>query len=220
MPSMRLSTSQGVLAATESLPSGATLVIHDCSWESYEQLLDSIGDRPGLRISYDHGRLEILSPSRKHERYSRIPDLIVAIYCEIRGLKCELYGHTTWKLKGVSKGVEPDACYYVRNAERVIGETEIRLESHPPPDIAVEIDMTNSSLQKFVIYSALSVPEIWRFDGRTFTFYALEDGKYAEIPESRQLPGFTGAMLLEAIQDSETRGQTSALKAFRQRLRK
>jgi len=63
------------------------------------------------------------------------------------------------------------------------------------------------------------VPEVWRYDGRAFTFYSLKLGEYTEVRESRQLPGLTGAMLLEAIEDSQARGPIAAVKAFRRRIR-
>jgi Uma2 family endonuclease len=219
MPSMSLATSRDVFAAAKLLPLGASMIIHDFGWRDYEQLLEAIGDCSGLRVCYDSGRLEIVSPSPKHDRYSRAPDLIVAAFCEVRGLNYQLYGSATWKLKALGKGVEPDACYYVKNVDRVLGEDDIRLETHPPPDICVEVDITNSSLRKLSIYAALSVPEVWRYDGRTFAFYTLRQGKYVETPESGQLPGLTGLMLLEAIEDCRTRGPIVAIKAFRHRLR-
>ena len=216
---MSLTTSQDVLIAAERLPSGATLVIHEFSWEDYERLLESLSERRSLRVSYDCGRLEILSTSALHERYGTTVDLVAFVFSEVRGLNLQSYGNTTWKSKAVDKGVEPDACYYVKNADRVIGEKDIRLETHPPPDIAVEIDITNSSLRKLSIYAALAVPEVWRYDDRTCTFFALIGSKYTVIGESRQLPGLTGPMLLEAIKDCGARGQMAALKAFRRRLR-
>jgi Uma2 family endonuclease len=219
MPFMSLATSQDVFAAAEHIPMGSALVVHDFGWQDYEQLLEFIGDRPGFRISYDCGRLEIVSPSPKHDNYSRSPDLFVAAFCELRGHNLQIYGSATWKSEGLHKAVEADACYYVKNAERVVGAKDIRLGTHPPPDIAVEIDITNSSLNKLSIYAALSIPEVWRYDGRTFTFYSLKSDKYQEARESLQLPGLTGAMLLEALQDTEARGPIAALKAFRRRIR-
>jgi Uma2 family endonuclease len=154
MPSMTLSTSQEVFAAARHLPWEAMLVIHDFAWDDYEELLEVIGDRPGLRVSYDDGRLEILSPSPKHDKFSRVPDIFVTAFCEVRGLNCEVYGSATWKSRELGKGVEADACYYVKNAYRVVGKKDIQLGSDPPPDIAVEIDISNSSLKKLAIYAA------------------------------------------------------------------
>ena len=215
---MSLTDSQNAFAAAAHLRPGSALVIHDFGWQDYEQLLGAFGDRPGLRVSYDSGRLEILSPSPKHDTYSRRLDLFVAAFCEVRGLRCECYGSATWKSPKLGKGVEADACYYVRNADRVIGGEDIGLDTHPPPDIAVEIDFTGSSSMKLSIYGALAVPEVWGYDGQSFVFYTLKEGSYSEIPASLQLPGLTPTMLLAALEDCDARGSIAAVKAFRRRL--
>ena len=219
MPSMSLATSHDVFDAAIHLPLGAALVVHDFTWRNYEQLLEAIGDRPGFRVSYNGGKLEIVSPSPKHDKYSRVTDLFVAAFCEVRQIDFQVFGSATWSSKSLNKGVEADACYYVRNAGRVIGAKGINLETHGPPDIAVEIDLTDSSLSKISIYADISVPEVWRYDGRAFTFYSLQDGKYSTIPSSFQLPGLTGGMLLKAIEECDAHGPIAAIKRFRRRLR-
>jgi Uma2 family endonuclease len=204
--------------AIEHLPDGATLVVHDVSWDDYEHFLDDLSDRPRLRVSYDRGRLEIMTPLPEHETYGRFIDRMVSVYAELRDLTVESYGSATWKRRALARGVEPDACYYAVNAHRIIGKHHrIDLESDPPPDIVVEIDITNESLAKFGIYAALSVPEIWRYDGREMRFYELADGVYHEVLESRSMPGLKPATMAEALEQSRTHGQTASLRAFRQR---
>jgi Uma2 family endonuclease len=219
MLSMSLRTTHGeVLDAGEHLPESATLVVPQFHWDDYELLLQALAERSRLRVSYDCGRLEILSPSNRHEKYARFFDFLVLAVCEARGLTLEALGHTTWKKRALGKGVEPDACYYIKNANRIIGKFELDLETDPPPDIAVEVDLTSGSLRKFSIYAALSVPEMWRYDGQTVRLYVLTDGKYEEAAVSTFLPDLTGQMLVEAIATSDREGQISALKAFRQRI--
>lgn len=204
--------------AVEHLPDGATLVVHDVSWDDYEHVLDDLSDRPRLRISYDRGRLEIMTPLPEHDTYSRLIDAMVRAYAELRDLTVESYGGATWKRRALARGVEPDECYYTISADRIIGKHHrIDLESDPPPDIVVEIDITNESLSKFGIYAALSVLEIWRYDGRVMQFYELADGAYGEVSESRSFPGLNPATLAAALEQSKTEGQTVALRAFRQR---
>jgi Uma2 family endonuclease len=209
-----------VLEATEHMPLGSILVVHDFSWDDYELLIQDLDGRRNPRLSYDCGRLEVVSPTRWHESYDRLIDGFVREFCEAHGLEVEAYGQATWKLKAVGKGSEGDCCYYIQNARKVIGKDEIPLESNPPPDIVVEIDLTTDSRRKFGIYAGLGVPEIWIFDGKSFYFYELVDAKYREIPASKCLPGLTGAPMLEAFAIARTHGQTEALKAFRRLIRK
>ena len=92
-------------------------------------------------------------------------------------------------------------------------------EVDPPPDIAVEIDITNSSLRKFSTYAALGVPEIWRYDREIVHFYGLVSGSFVETEHSRLLPGLTGQIMVETIRASAELGQTEAFKTFRKRIR-
>ena len=182
-------------------------------------MLKDLSDRPGLRVSYDRGKLEIMTPLPEHEEYARFIDLLVYVMAEELDLKLQSYGSATWKRRRLARGVEPDACYYVATADGVIGKREIDLESDPPPDIVVEIDVTNESLSKFSIYAALAVPEIWWYDGTRVQFYERAGDRYGEISESRFLAGLTPAILAGALEHNKTQGQTAALRTFRQRKR-
>ena len=215
MTSVTLPITSEILDATEHLPVGATLVIPQVTWDDYERLLEELAERPHLRVNYDCGRLEIVSPLSEHENYARFIDQIVVVFSDTFNLEVEHRGSTTWKKRALEKGAEPDSCYYVSNARRIIGRGNIDLESDPPPDIVVEIDTTSKSLKKFSIYAALSVPEIWRYDGKTVCLYKLTHTRYVEIAESRFFHSITGPILAEFIEMSKTQGHTKARNAFR-----
>jgi Uma2 family endonuclease len=159
-----------------------------------------------------------MSPLPEHEVYARFIDDLVRVWSDAMHLNLEKRGSATWKKQSLSSGVEPDACYFVQNADRIIGKRPINLESDPPPDIAVEIDVTNESSSGFSIYAALSVPEIWRYDGTSVVFYSLTEDSYREISESLGLPGLKPSAVAEALEHSKTAGQSVALRRFRQRL--
>ena len=181
--------------AIEHLPEGATLVFHESNWAEYEHLLEDLIGHPHLRVFYDRGKLEIMSPLSEHESYARLIDDLVRAFTQRAGLPLEKYGGTTWRKAQLEQGVEPDCCYYVISAEFIIGKRRIDLDVDPAPDIAVEIDITNESLSKFPAYAGLGVHELWRYDGRRLEFYGLSGGSYALITESRVLPGLTPAKL-------------------------
>jgi Uma2 family endonuclease len=212
MRPMSLQTTDEILNAVDHLPIGASLVMHGVSWEDYEHLLTELEERPHFRVSFDRGRLEIMSPSARHERYARFLDGVVREFANAHKLAVEMVGQTTWK-RALARGVEPDCCYYVKNVDHIIAR-DLDLETDPPPDIAVEIDLTNSSLRKLNIYAALGVPEMWRFNGKALQVYELSGGQYVEIDAGRFLPGLTGRTLGDLINRSWTVGQTQALEEF------
>jgi Uma2 family endonuclease len=150
----------------ERLPAGALLRLPNVAWDEYEHLLSQMAIHPGHRLSYDRGRLIIVSPSAEHEEYKESIHSMARVMAEELGVTLETRGATTFKSEQLKKGVEPDTCLYVQNAVHIIGQRTITLGVDPPPDVAVEIDMSNDSLYKFSVYVALGVPEIWRYDGQ------------------------------------------------------
>jgi Uma2 family endonuclease len=214
---MRSRTSE-YLDAIDHLPPGATLTIPG-SWDDYEDLLNDRGDRPALRVSYNEGKLEVMTPLPEHEAYKEVLADLARAFADENGLLLEKRGSTTWKRRSMQKGVEPDTCFYVANASRIAGKRTIDLESDPPPDIVVEIDITNESLGKFSIYAALGVPEIWRYDATRVQMYRLASGSYLGVDASSFLTGLTSALLTEFLDVSKAETQTRTLQMFRERLR-
>jgi Uma2 family endonuclease len=204
------------LDAIAQLPMGATLLLWRVSWEEYEALLSDLTEWPGLRVSYDAGRVEIMSPSLEHEEYKdTIFSLTRVLALELR-IKVESRGSATYKQKRLAKGAEPDTSFYVQNVARIFGKRRIDLTVDPPPDVVVEIDTTNESLGKFRIYAALGVPEIWRYDGRVAQFFQLAGTDYEEIENSCAFPMLTASVLTEFVELSKTQGQSDALDAIRE----
>lgn len=210
---------QNYLEAVEHLPADAVLVLHGVSWAEYEELLMDLENWPGMRVTYKSGRLEVMSPSPKHEKIRVFIDHLVAAFCDDRGIAMENLGSTTFKREQDEHGAEPDVCFYVTNVEGIIGKDEVNPDSDPLPDVVVEIDISNESASKFEIYASFRVPEIWRYEGKRMRLYRLTGQKYAEISDSPFFPGLTATMLTDFIEQSRTRGRTSAIAAFRDWLR-
>lgn len=207
------------LEAIEHLPDGAMLRLEHISWDEYEDLLEELTEFPGVRVSYDNGRVEIMSPLPEHEDYKDLIYSMARIFAEEMSLNLETRGSTTFKRKGALKGAEPDASFYVQNADSMVGRGAADRGVDAPPDIAVEVDITNESLSKLPIYAALGVPEIWRYDGKQTCIYHLEFEDYVEGQASRSFHGLTAQAITDAIEQSKTQGQTAALAAFRQWVR-
>jgi Uma2 family endonuclease len=203
----------------ERLPAGALLRLQNVGWDEYEHLLTQMDSHPGHRLSYDRGRLIIVSPSFEHELYKEFAHILIFILSEEMGLTIETAGATTFKNKLLKKGLEPDTCVYVQNAAQVIGKRRIMLGVDPPPDVAVEIDMSNDSLDKFPVYAEIGVPEIWRYDGKVAHFYKLAGENYEVMHDSIAFPGFTAQDFGQYLERSSVEGQTAAATAFRKLLR-
>ena len=215
---MATATMTDYLDAIEHLPAGANLRLPGVGWDEYEELLSQLGDRAGLRVSYDAGRLQVITLTPEHEEYKESILRLAQVLAEEMNTPLETRGSATYRRKRKAKGAEPDTSFYVQNAARLIGKRQIDLEVDPPPDVVVEIDLSHESAGKFPIYAALGVPEIWLYDGAQARMYELTAGSYQETPRSLAFPVLTGAALTEFLAQSKTIGQSAALAAFRQQL--
>lgn len=203
------------------LPENASVTFHDVSWDEYEELLEQVGEAPGLRISYDNGSLQVMTISSEHDKYAFfINSLIAGIRLRLR-MNILAFGSATMRKRKRKKGNEPDACFYVQTASVIGNRIQLDFETDPPPDIAVEIDVHHESRSKFPIYAALGVPEIWRYDGKAMTIYLLakaaadiDASLYFEQETSAALPILSAQILTETIERMRRDGELNALLAF------
>ncbi len=149
--------------------SNKSLLLTDISWQEYELFLQDFEERAGWRLAFDEGKLEIMPPTLNHEKYSFNFQIFVVAYCEHFDLTVEGAGSTTFRRENIGKGIEPDKCFYVQSAKKIIGKN-IPAKEYPMPDVAVEIDITTESLDKLPIYAALKVKEVWIYDGKKLSF--------------------------------------------------
>jgi Uma2 family endonuclease len=198
----------------DKLPPASTLILRDIGWEEYEELLDALGEAKGLRISYDQGTLQIMTLSTRHEKYARLIDNLVSLFSITMRIKVLCYGSATMKKQDKLRGAEPDSCFYVQNADLVGRKSDIDFSIDPPPDIVVEVDLGHDSISKFPVYSALGVPEIWRYDGELMTIYHLVQERYVTAPASRALPALSTNTLTEFLSRNNNEDQYEVLLAF------
>jgi Uma2 family endonuclease len=205
--------------ATVVSPAEQHIVLENITWDVYESILAAHRDRSVPRFTYDRGSLEIMSPSPEHERLKHVVALFVEVVAEELSINVEGLGSTTFRREDLQRGFEPDACFYVQNAGRVRGKTELDLTVDPPPDIVIEIDLTSPSLAKFPIFAQLGVPEVWRYNGRRWQIFRRRDATYVEPAESLALPGLTAEMLTDFLAESRTLDRLDWLRQVRTRVR-
>lgn len=175
------------------------LLLRGVGWDAYLRALDIVDNR-GARLAYDQGDLEFMSPSPEHERLGYLLGKFVDILSEELEIPVYDLGSTTFRRQDLDRGIEPDACFYIANADRVRDKPRLDLSIDPPPDLAIEVDVTSSSLDRMGIYAALGVPELWRFDGEVLRIYGLgPERNYREEGASRSFPGLPVAGLPELI---------------------
>lgn len=206
------------MTATLINPS-SLMVLRGINWSTYQALIHDLESEPSKRLTYDQGVLEIMVPLPPHERYKSLMGRIVEVTTEETATEIASLGSTTWSREDLQKGLEADECFYIQNELAVRGKEAIDLTVDPPPDLAIEVDHTQSSLNRLEIYAAIGVPEVWRFDGETLTLYRLINGQYQPQEASTVLPLLNRADILQFLQKSQTMGETSWARELRQWVR-
>jgi Uma2 family endonuclease len=191
------------------------VVIRGVGWQGYQALLSLVGNQP-VRLTYDRGDVELMSPLFKHERNRSLLARMVEILTEELGIPLMSAGATTLKREDLDRGLEADASFYVGDLFRVRDTDNLDLAIDPPPDLAIEIEITRSVLNRLGVYGALGVPEIWRFDGRKLRILDRQpDGSYREIPKSEALPWISIEEIARFVQLEEIRDETLWARKFR-----
>ena len=197
-------------------PAEQRTYLRNISWQLFENLLTEIGDDGITRLAYYQGTLEFMTPLPEHERPIRRIDALVVALATGLNLPLDLLGSTTIKRADLKAGKEPDACYYIQNEYLIRNKSQLDFTQDPPPDLAVEVDITNSSIDRLDLYAALGVPELWYYDGEIITFYYLENGNYNMIDRSVSFPILSPLKVLEFLNDCRSLGLSATIRSFRE----
>ncbi len=180
------------------------VVIDHVSWETYEGLLADMMDARSPRLTYDRGTLEIMTISFEHEELSVILAMIAELVAEEKGTEFRPAGSTTFRRKDVKRGLEPDKCFYLQNADRIPGKKELDLRVDPPPDLVIEVEITSPAVSKLSIYAVFGVPEVWLTDGQSVRILRLSAGEYKPSHQSGVLPPLTDSDLSGFLEQYKT----------------
>ncbi|AFZ33321.1 protein of unknown function DUF820 (plasmid) [Gloeocapsa sp. PCC 7428] len=163
------------------------VVLRGVSWEAYLQILDALPQSRGSRLTYDNEVLEITVPLEDHEFSVRLIECFLRTLVELMRMRIKTIGSTTMNYPQLKKGAEPDSAYYIQNQSLVKGRN-VDFSQDPPPDLVVEVDITHTDIAKNQFYSRIGVPEFWRFDGKIWRIYQLQEGVYVEVEVSPTFP--------------------------------
>ncbi|MEB3282693.1 MAG: Uma2 family endonuclease [Lyngbya sp.] len=163
---------------------GSVVTIPNVNWQEFEAILQELGEKRSSRVVYSHNTLEIMVPLPEQELSTDLISDLIKMLLKFLGKRYESFRSTTFKKEGIA-GVEPDACFYIKNYQQMINRR--RLEPNdPPPDLAIEVDVTSQTT--LAAYEALEVPELWIFTLGKLGIYLFENGKYILSETSPNFP--------------------------------
>ncbi|MFM5892612.1 MAG: Uma2 family endonuclease [Dolichospermum sp.] len=196
------------------VPPGQRVILENVTWKELETIIAELGEHRAARIAYDRGILEIMSPLPEHQFDKEIISDLVKALLEELNIEFRCLGSTTFKNQFMAQGIEPDQCFYIQNEAVIRGKKRLDLTIDPPPDLALEIDITSRT--HLNIYQGLKVPEVWRFENGILQINVLENGVYVESKSSLNFPNLPLiAVIPQYLEKSRTIGRNATLKAFR-----
>lgn len=204
---------------TIELAPGSEIVLCQQTWEDYEQLLEQRQDKAGLRVEFDGttGEIRIMSPLPEHAKHSSTLANLVRSTLQYEERDWDEYHPLTLK-RFKQQGLEPDFCFYVQNRKSILGLARIDLEVSPPPDLAIEIDVT--SLTKIASYEPICVPEVWIFRNGSLLIYIFDGKTYRDSDRSLLFPDLPVKALVPKYVDRAWKaGSSVALREFERYLR-
>jgi Uma2 family endonuclease len=185
-------------------PADQIVLLHNVSWGTYLRLLEDLGGQSAPRVTFDNGEMEIMSPTSEHEELNRTVARFVEAVTAALDLDIRSVGSTTFSREDLQRGFEPDSGFYIESAPAIAGKTKLDLNTDPPPDLVIEIDISSRSLRKLPIYAALGVREIWRYRNSKLDILLLDGNRYVEAEFSVAFPFVTGKDVLYFVDLSHT----------------
>lgn len=183
-------------------------------WSFYKAFCDELEGRR-IRLTYDQGRLEIMITKRPHEFYKKLLAKMVEQIVLRFDIPIGSGGSMTFQRDDLEKGLEPDECWWIAHEAAVRGRGELDFQRDPPPDLAVEVEITSPLVSRTGIYAALRVPEIWRYNGEKLRFCILQDdGSYRDSPTSLAFPFLKPQHLERFLQLDPNKDETSRVREF------
>lgn len=195
------------------------VVLKNISWQTYQSLLKDFEQQPAIRLTYDQGLLEIRMPLDPHETYKKLLGRLVEALTEELGIEVRSLGSRTCDREDLARGLEPDQCYYIQNEPAVWDKEQIDLSKDPPPDLAIEVDIASSSINRLDIYADLGAPEVWRYDGQSLIMYCLENKQYKLCVHSIAFPLLASADIKRFLDLRKTTKENALIRLFREWVR-
>ena len=194
------------------LPPGGVVKL-PCTWEEYEQLTASRGDRSLPRMKYRPGEILLMVPLPEHGKSASVVANVVEALLDHGERDYDSFTPITMTLPQQG-GIEPDYCFYIDNWQAVRGQRRIDWQTAPPPDLVIEVDVTSYS--QIDDYLPFEVPEVWLLKDDRLQLYRLEGQGYEQCRDSRYFPGMNlQSMVAECLRIAYEQNTSAAIRHLR-----
>jgi Uma2 family endonuclease len=194
-------------------------VFDEVSWSFYKRVCEEVEDRR-VFVTYYKGRLEIVTTSLLHEAVSRLLYSLLKAIAEETNTPIRSAGATTLEREDLAAAVAADESFYIGpNEQRMRNKKKIDLAVDPPPDLAIEVEITARLGVRKQIYRDIGVPEIWRYGDGGLTVLVRRGEQYEQVERSPTFPQLSPQELSGFVAAGLAQDETAWIKSFRRRLR-
>ena len=190
-------------------------VLREISWDTYIKLCDE-NQRRSTQMAYFEGELEIMTVGLRHESAKELINTLFILMAEPLGVEYFASGQHTFQHNRKRIGFEADLSYYVTNIDRFKGQDKVNLETDPPPDLVVEVDVSRNSERKLLMYGALGIREVWRYEGGIMRIYRISGREYKTAAKSSILPGVSAKLLTTLLAEAQNMSRLQWFSLVRQ----
>lgn len=203
-------------------PTEKRVTLSGVSWQAFEELLGELGTERTARMTYDRGKLEMMTPLEEHDRCNRLIESLILVIADELYLKIQSLGSVLLTLPEVGRAIQPEGAYSLSEV-RLMKRAEMDMSRVAPPDLAVEIAINVGKLDRFSMYASMGVPELWFYLTTVgddvlkgnLQIFQFQGDRYVETANSRLFPTLPGKRILEFLEQSDTIGLAQALTVLR-----
>jgi Uma2 family endonuclease len=204
-------------------PTEKRVTLSGVSWQAFEELLNELGTDRTARLTYDRGKLEMMTPLEEHDRCIRLLESLILVVADELYLKIHSIGSVLLTLPDLGQAIQPDAAYSLEEA-RLTKRAEMDMNRMAPPDLAIEVSMSQGKIDRFSMYASMGVPELWFYLTTigddvlkgNLQIFQLRGDRYVETPNSKLFPALPGKRVSEFLEQSDTIGLAQALIVLRE----
>ncbi len=192
-------------------------IFPDVDWAFYQSVGEKLAERR-VFITYYKGKLEVVTVSLLHETITALVGIMIRVMAEEMSLPIRSAGMTTLKRVDLDEGVEPDISFYTKHERQMRGKSELDLSIDPPPDLAIEVEVTRRLGSRKSIYQEMGVPEIWVCSPNGLLVLVKGNNAYVAADRSPTLPILAIDEMHAIVKSGLNEDETAFAKAFRKRV--
>ena len=204
-------------------PTEKRVTLSGVSWQTFEELLDELGQTRTARLTYDRGKLEMMTPLEEHDRCVRLIESLILVFADELSLKIYSIGSVLLTLPDLGRAIQPDAAYSLEDV-RLQKRAELDMNHAAPPNLAIEVAIGKGNIDRYSLYASMGVPELWRYTTTAgdevlkgkLQIYQLQADRYIKTANSKLFPVLPGHRVLEFLQQSDTIGLAQSLIVLRE----